>query len=486
MASVLQRAKVRPEDQTAQMPLALNPDFASLRRAYAKGAETPVSVAREVTARIRARGSDGVWITLVPEHDLLAAAERVERRAATEGIAAMPLYGLPFAVKDNIDVGGLPTTAACPGFAYRATQSAPVVERLVVAGALLIGKTNLDQFATGLVGTRSPYGVPRNPLDANFIPGGSSSGSAVAVSAGLVAFSLGTDTAGSGRVPAAFNNIVGLKPTRGLVSTRGIVPACRSLDCVSIFALTAHDAAEVLDVIAGQDPNDPYSRASPPGFASFGTLPEHFRFGVPRPEQREFFDNKNAAMLYEAAIARLVALRGTPIEFDLGPFLEAGTLLYNGAWLAERIAAIDDATGGDRAMLHPITRQVIGDGDAISGTAVFRDQHRLAELHRQTDAMWQRMDVMLLPTAGTIYRIAEIDADPLRTNERLGRYTNFCNLLDLSAIAVPNGLQPNGLPVGMMLLAPAFQDPLLAALAHAFQVQTGLPLGASGASAYRG
>ena len=449
------------------MPLGLG--FASLRRAYAEGAESPASVAREVAARIRARGSDAVWITRVREHDLLAAAEVVERRAATEGLAAMPLYGLPFAVKDNIDVGGLPTTAACPGFAYEAPQSAPAVERLAAAGALLIGKTNLDQFATGLVGTRSPYGVPRNPFDLDFIPGGSSSGSAVAVAAGLVAFALGTDTAGSGRVPAAFNNIVGLKPTRGLVSTRGVIPACRSLDCVSIFALTAHDAAQVLDVIAGLDPHNPYSRAAPPGFACFSTLPRHFTFGVPRPEQREFFGNSDASSLFDTATTRFAALGGTPLEFDLTPFLEGGSLLYKGAWLAERMAAIDEMIGRNRSLLHPITKHIIARGEAIPGTAVFRDEHRLVELRHETAGLWQQIDFMLLPTTGTIYRIAEVEADPLGTNERLGRYTSFTNLFDLSATAVPNGMQSNGLPAGVMLLAPAFRDGLVSAAAAAFE-----------------
>src|SRR6266550_1723962 len=241
------------------MPRSL--DFSSLRQAYAEGAASPISVAREITARIRARGEDAVWISRVPEDALLRAAAALERRAVTEGVAAMLLYGLPFAVKDNIDVAGLPTTAACPGAAYRPLQSAPAVERLLAAGALLIGKTNLDQFATGLVGTRSPYGVPPNPFDPAFIPGGSSSGSAVAVAAGLVAFALGTDTAGSGRVPAAFNNIVGLKPTRGMVSARGVVPACRTLDCVAIFALTTDDAFAALAAIAGPDERDPFSKA---------------------------------------------------------------------------------------------------------------------------------------------------------------------------------------------------------------------------------
>lgn len=461
------------------MPLSL--DFVSLRRAYAEGTASPVSVARDILARIAARGADGVWIARVGDDALPEAAAALERRAATEGAAAMPLYGLPFAVKDNIDVAGLPTTAACPAFAYRPERTAPAVERLVEAGALLVGKTNLDQFATGLVGVRSPYGGPRNPFDPAFIPGGSSSGSAVAVAAGLVAFALGTDTAGSGRVPASFNNIVGLKPTRGLVSARGVVPACRSLDCVSVFALTVGDAAAVLDAIRGPDPEDGYSREPPAGFGCFGVVPARFAFGVPLPEQREFFGNADAASLFEVAIARLEALGGEPVAVDLAPFLEAASLLYRGAWLAERMAAIDAATGGRRDILHPVTSQVVAGGDAISGADAFRDRHRLAELRHRTEPVWDRIDLLLLPTTGTIYRIAEIEADPLGLNERLGRYTNFTNLLDLAAIAVPNGFQPNGLPAGVTLLAPAFHDPLIAAVAAAFQAQAGLPLGATDA-----
>jgi allophanate hydrolase len=459
------------------MPLGL--DFTSLRRAYAEGKASPVAVAGEIARRIAARGDDAVWISRVADDALLMAAAALERRATAQGMAAMPLYGLPFAVKDNIDVAGLATTAACPGFAYRPTRSAPVVERLVEAGALLVGKTNLDQFATGLVGVRSPYGVPRNPFDPAFIPGGSSSGSAVAVAAGLVAFALGTDTAGSGRVPASFGNIVGLKPTRGLVSTRGVVPACRSLDCVSIFALTVPDAAAVLEVIRGADPEDDQSRAPPVGFACLGTMPLSFRFGVPLPAQREFFGNSDAAQLFETAIARLEALGGAAVTVDLDPFLDAGSLLYQGAWLAERMTAVDAAIGGRRELLHPVTRDIIAGGEAFSAADIARDRARLAELRQETEPVWQRIDLMLLPTSGTIYRIAEIAAEPFALNARLGHYTNFTNLLDLSAIAVPNGFQSNGLPAGVTLLAPAFHDPLIAAVAAAFQAQTGLRPGAA-------
>ncbi len=462
--------------------MALSLDFSSLRRALAAGETSPSSIAREIIAGIAASGDDSVWIARVPADELSAAAAALERRAAAHGMETMPLFGLPFAVKDNIDVAGMPTTAACPGFAYTPQRTAPAVARLLDAGAMLVGKTNLDQFATGLVGVRSPYGVPRNPFDPAYIPGGSSSGSAVAVAAGLVAFSLGTDTAGSGRVPAAFNNVVGLKPTRGLISANGVVPACRSLDCVSVFALTVADAAAVLDIIRGADPQDAYSRAAPAGFGTVGTVPERFAFGVPRVDQREFFGNADAAALFEQAIVRLEALGGTLVMVDLAPFLEAGALLYRGAWLAERMAAVDDAIGQQRDLLHPVTRRIIDGGAAISGADAFRDHRRLAALRQRVDPVWQRIDLLLAPTTGTIYRIAEVAADPLGLNERLGRYTGFANLLDLCAIAVPNGFQSNGLPVGVTLLAPAFHDPLIAAIAASFEAATGLPLGATGAA----
>jgi len=323
--------------------------------------------------------------------------------------------------------------------------------------------------------------VPRNLFDPAYIPGGSSSGSAVAVAAGLASFALGTDTAGSGRVPAAFNNIVGLKPTRGLLSTRGVVPACNSLDCVSIFALTIADAAVVFDCALGFDAGDPYSRAMPAGFGAFGAMPARFVVGVPRPDQRTFFGNSDAARLFDAAIARLAALGGEIVEVDFTPFAEAAALVYGGPWLAERRAAIDAAIAGRREILHPVTRQVVERGDALPAADVFRGQERLAALAQETAPVWRRIDLLLVPTTGTIYRIAEIAADPLALNATLGHYTNFANLLDLSAIALPSGFQSNGLPAGVCLLAPAFHDPLLAAIGGAFQRHGGLPLGATGA-----
>lgn len=455
-------------------------DFPTLRRAYADGASDPVAVMDEVSARIAARGGDAVWIARVPPQQLRAEAAALRQRAAEKGIADLPLFGLPFAVKDNIDVAGLPTTAACPAASRLPHHSAPVVERLRRAGALCVGKTNLDQFATGLVGVRSPFGVPRNPFDPAFIPGGSSSGSAVAVAAGLVSFALGTDTAGSGRVPAACNNLVGLKPTRGLIGASGIVPACRSLDCVSIFALTVADAALVLDIARGPDADDPYSRAAPPGFGASGTRPERFVCGVPLPEQREFFGDPDGAALFEAAIARAEALGGRAVGIDLTPFRDAGALLYHGPWLAERRQAIDAALGGRRDFLHPVTRRIVDSGKTLSAADAFAGLHRLAALEQQTRRVWREIDLLMVPTVGAIYRIAEVEADPIALNDTLGHYTAFANLLDLCAVAVPSGFRRNGLPFGVSLLAPAFHDPLLTAVAASFQAAGGLTLGATG------
>ncbi|HZU90849.1 MAG TPA: allophanate hydrolase, partial [Stellaceae bacterium] len=450
-------------------------------RAYADGTADPVAVMDEVSARIAAHGDDAVWLARIPPQQLRAEAAALRRRAAEKGTADLPLFGLPFAAKDNIDVAGLPTTAACPAASRLPQRSAPVVERLRRAGALCVGKTNLDQFATGLVGVRSPFGAPRNPFDPAFIPGGSSSGSAVAVAAGLVSFALGTDTAGSGRVPAACNNIVGLKPTRGLIGTSGIVPACRSLDCVSIFALTVADAALALDIARSPDAEDACSRAAPPGFGAFGARPERFAFGVPPPDQREFFGDPDGAALFQAAITRVETLGGHAVDVDLTPFREAGALLYHGPWLAERRQAIDAALGGRRDLLHPVTRRIVDGGKTLSAADAFAGLHRLAELERQTRRVWRQIDLLMVPTTGTIYRIAEIEADPIALNDTLGHYTAFANLLDLCAFAVPSGFRRNGLPFGVSLLAPAFHDPLLAAVAAAFQAAGGLTLGATGA-----
>ncbi|HEX4506391.1 MAG TPA: allophanate hydrolase [Alphaproteobacteria bacterium] len=443
-------------------------DIVSLTDAYMSGALTPAQVLDDVFARIAAMGERPVWISLVPRERIAARLAEIEsRKQAGE---TMPLCGIPFAVKDNIDVAGIPTTAACPDFAYVPERSATVVEKLEAAGAIVVGKTNLDQFATGLVGTRSPFGIPASVFDPAYISGGSSSGSAVAVAAGLVSFSLGTDTAGSGRVPAGFNNIVGLKPTKGLISTRGVVPACRSQDCVSIFAATVDEAVRVLEAAQGFDREDDYSRASLPVRA----LPAAYRFGVPS-EPLEFFGDEAAAALYAQSVEKLRALGGTPVAIDFAPFRDAARLLYQGPWVAERLAALRQYDFERPDSIHPVVWQIVGGAERITAADGFAAIYRLAALTRAAEAEWEKMDVLLLPTTGTTYTIEALLADPVGLNSNLGLYTNFVNLMDLSAIAVPGGFRPNGLPFGVTLIGRAFEDRQIAGLADRLHRTLGNP-----------
>lgn len=446
--------------------------IAELRSAYESGALRPLDLVRAVAARRAEHADNPIWIYEVPLADLEARAAALAER----GPDGLPLYGIPFAIKDNIDVAGLPTSAACPAYIYEVAATAPVVQCLLDAGAILVGKTNLDQFATGLVGVRSPYGACQNAFDPDYISGGSSSGSAVAVALGLASFALGTDTAGSGRVPAGLNNIVGLKPSCGLLSTRGVVPACRSLDCVSVFALTSDDAATVLDVAAAFDAQDPFARLADQMTARRAPGPR-FVFGVPRPDQLEFFGNAAYAQQFDAAVARLETLGGSKVEIDFAPFRAVADLLYDGPWVAERYHAVRDfiATGADA--LLPVTRQIIEGALQFSAVDTFDAQYRLAELRRVCDAVWDTIDVLLVPTAGSTYTIAEVAADPVRLNTNLGRYTNFVNLLDLAAVAVPSAMTDEGLPFGVTLIGCAGADRALLDLAARYHSRTGLRLG---------
>jgi allophanate hydrolase len=427
-------------------------DLATLGARLRAGGLRPRDLVDGVLARIAARGDDKTWIHVAPRAALVARADELERR----GPAGLALYGVPFAVKDNIDVAGQPTTAACPEFAYSPAESSPVVRALLDAGAIAIGKTNLDQFATGLVGTRSPYGACANAFDPRYVSGGSSSGSAVAVAAGLASFALGTDTAGSGRVPAAFNNIVGLKPTRGSLSSRGMVPACRSLDCVSVFALTAEDARAVFGVARGFDAADPWSRR--PSAAALPDAIAGCRIGVPRAGQLEFFGNRDAERLFGAAVVALERLGARRVEIDFAPFVEAARLLYGGPWVAERYLAIREFFERRPEAVFPVTREIVAGAAKYSAADAFAAGYRLQEIRRAVEPVWQAIDLLVTPTAGTIYTIAEVNADPIRLNTNLGYYTNFMNLLDLAAIAVPAGFQADGLPFGVTLAAPAFTD----------------------------
>ncbi len=436
-------------------------DLRALAQAYAGGARAGDVLAQTLSG-IDAR--DPVWIGLVPERDVFARARALDACTGAER-ARLPLFGVPFAIKDNIDVAGVPTTAACPAFAYVPERSASVVERLEAAGAIAVGKTNLDQFATGLVGTRSPYGIPQNPFDARYIPGGSSSGSAVAVARGLVSFALGTDTAGSGRVPAGFTGTVGLKPTYGIVSAAGVVPACRSIDCVSIFARSVDDAEAVLAVAAGFDPRDPGSRPRP---AAVEAVNERFRFAVPRAEQRVFCDDLEAQGAYEVAIARFEAIGGIPYEVDMTAAYAAAGMLYGSAFVAERTAAVGDFAAAHPEALLDVTRTIVEGGRRFDAVDAFRAQYRLRELRAQATAIFAEAPVLLVPTTPTIYTIEQIAADPFALNATLGTYTNFVNFFDWCALAVPSARYANGIPIGVTLIGPAFADAALGQLARRF------------------
>jgi len=340
----------------------------------------------------------------------------------------------------------------------------------------LIGKTNLDQFATGLVGTRSPYGACTNAIDPRYIAGGSSSGSAVTVALNLVSFALGTDTAGSGRVPAGFNNIVGLKPTRGAISAAGVVPACRSLDCVSIFAFTAGDAWDVYRVARGYDAADPYSRHPEP---SVHAPAGRFRCGVPAASQLDFCGDAEAARMFSRGIALVERAGGSIVEIDYAPFRAAAELLYHGPWLAERLAAIREFFTAHQNEMHPVTRAIIAKGADYSAVDAFEAAYRLQDLKRQAASEMNGIDVLAVPTAPTIYTIAQVEADPIGLNSNLGLYTNFVNLLDLAAISIPSGMRADSLPAGITLVAPAFSEPLLCELGARLHQLSGMSLGAT-------
>jgi allophanate hydrolase len=403
-----------------------------------------------------------VWISVAPRETALARARELE-----DG-PKLPLAGMTFAVKDNIDVAGMQTTAGCPAYAYTPSSSATVVQRLQDAGAILLGKTNMDQFATGLVGTRSPFGACSSVFDERYISGGSSSGSAVAVAKGLVTFSLGTDTAGSGRVPAAFNNLIGLKPTRGLLSTAGVVPACRTLDCVSILASTCREANAVWRAAKGFDPGDPFSRTPRPGEDAAPWLNAPFRFGVPHPEQLEFFGDEEAEALYGEAMKKVQGLGGEKVEIDFSAFRSAAKLLYEGPWVAERLAAIQRFLLDHGDEMNPIVRGIIAGGARYTAVDAFQATYRLQELRQAASEQWAAIDVLVLPTTGTIYTHEQVASDPVKMNTNLGYYTNFVNLMDLAAVAAPAGFRTNGLPFGISFIGPAFSDEALLALADRY------------------
>ncbi|MES2024685.1 MAG: allophanate hydrolase [Pseudomonadota bacterium] len=419
---------------------------------------------------------DVAWITLIDQPYLSAQLEALEaKRLSLPDLSSLPLYGVPFAAKDNIDVAGIRTTAACPEFAYIATQHATVVQRLLDAGAIVVGKTNLDQFATGLVGIRSPYGAVPNSFDPEYVSGGSSSGSASVVARGLVPFSLGTDTAGSGRVPAGLNNIVGLKPTVGAISGRGVVPACRTLDCVSIFATTVADAELVFQQASGFDEADGYSRARPDHVPT--SLPAKPRFGI--PAQPEFYGDVQSEQAYAQALARIRETGAECIPLDFSLFDQVTTLLYDGPWVAERYAAIETFAKEHADAIHPVVRDIIFRAKDFSAADTFNAQYKLADLKRQADKILASVDALLVPTAPTHYKISDVAADPIRRNSHMGKYTNFVNLLNWCALAVPANFRSDGLPFGLTLIGPAWSDHALSAFGKQWQALTSLPRGAT-------
>jgi allophanate hydrolase len=447
---------------------------AAIVAAHRAGTLSPAETLARSYQRIRDYNDPAVFISLRDEKDARREAEALRAKDAKE----LPLFGVPVAVKDNIDAKGMPTTAACPAFSYSPSHDATSVAKLRAAGAIIIGKTNLDQFATGLVGVRSPYGIPNNPIRADLIPGGSSSGSAIAVAAGLVPLALGTDTAGSGRVPAMLNNIVGLKPSLGLISTAGVVPACRTLDCVSVFSLTVDDAMIALQAMAGPDGADPFSRSRP--LAEMTAFPAQLRLGIPRRGQLIFFGDHDSEKAYGKALTRWTGLGARLVEFDLEPFYETARLLYEGPWVAERYLVIRNLLASSPDSIHPVTREIMAAGARLTAADTFAALYRLQALRRVAERAFNNIDALVLPTAPTVYSTAQVLANPIELNSRLGTYTNFVNLLDLCGLALPAAIRPDGIPFGITLLAPAGHDALLASIGRVFHADTQLKMGANG------
>ncbi|GBE09037.1 MAG TPA: allophanate hydrolase [Gammaproteobacteria bacterium] len=447
----------------------MNLNIAYLHDAYKNKTLTPEQLLESIWQACEQLVDHNIWIHLLSQQELQPYLDNLLKK----GIEEFPLYGIPFAIKDNIDLAGIPTTAACQAFSYTPEKSAFVVEQLINAGAIPVGKTNMDQFATGLVGTRSPapWGACKNAFNKDYISGGSSSGSSVSVALGLVSFSLGTDTAGSGRVPASFNNLIGFKPSKGLLSMSGVVPACRSLDCVSIFALTSDDADAVFEQAAVYDVNDQYAKQNP--FSNngrqYGLPTETFTFVVPQQDQLEFFGDTSAQKLFDQSVRAMQALGGEKHELDFTPFLQAAKLLYEGPWVAERYVAIENIISNQPEELLPVIKTIIGSAENKKATEAFKAEYSMQKHRSQVKQLLTDVDFLMTPTAGTIYTIEEVNADPIKLNINLGYYTNFMNLLDCTSVAVPAGFLDNGLPWGISLVSTCMQDRKLLSFANRWQ-----------------
>jgi len=435
----------------------LGPSINELTESFRDGSLTPSDLIDQVLKKIANRGDDGTWITVLDRSELMARAEQLEQA----GPSGLPLFGIPFGVKDSIDVEGVPTTLACPGYSYMAPNTAPVVQRLLDAGAIFVGKTNLDQFATGLNGTRTAYTLPRSVFGGDLISGGSSSGSALAVATGEVPFTVATDTAGSGRVPPALNGIAGFKPSRGLISTVGLVPACRSLDCISLIAGNVQDLSVVFDVVAGLDERDPYTRRRRREIAD----PKTFRVGLPDVTELEFFGDGPMRKAHLEARTRIAADFERTVAAPFGPFLAAGELLYQGPWVAERLTEFGDFLAENPESVLPVIRTILESGTKYSAVDVFAAEHRLGELRAEVSKLWHDMDLLVLPAIGTTFTVDQVLADPIGANTKLGHYTHFGNLLDLCAAVVPAGLTTDGRPAALMVLGPALADDRVLAMA---------------------
>ncbi len=459
----------------------LSLDINTLHRGYRDGTLTPEAVVTEVYRRIAARGDDHVWLHLVPEVDALAAARDLQARVPPRrGPDVLSLYGLPFSVKDNLHVAGMPTTAGCPAFSHIAEQTATAIVRACDGGAILVGKTNMDQFANGLVGVRSPTGFPVNLFNPEYIPGGSSSGAGISVGAGLVSFAFGSDTGGSGRVPGAMCNVVGLKPTPGVISVAGFFYANRSFDVCPVFALTVEDACRVFEAVRGFDPADDYSLVEAAAYDISPRQPEHFLFGVPAAADLTFFGDRVHERQYAQALERLEAMGGRKVEIDFAPFREAGRMLFDSPVLAERLVDLAGFFESRAQDMHHTTYAVTTKALGYSAADAYKAQYQLRRLKRRVDVEMDKCDVLVLPTTGTIYRIAEVEADPITLNANNGYYTYFANPMQLSAVSVPASFRGDGLPFAICFVAGAMEEGLLRGLAGRFHALSGLPAGATG------